>query len=148
MISGRNTVATINKYTIIKACPSDYGLQGNTYIIVSQIPDFLTLSPRPQEGATIQAHPNLQNQKFCSISPVGETSGPATLLPPTNVNDDDPKTSQDTINEPYWEEESPSPDKLLTLETDDPYTRQSICNLKFHQPIEAVVLTASSGIGV
>ena len=69
----RNTVATINKYTIIKASPSDFGLQDNTNIIVSHIPDFLSLSPRPQEGATIQAHPNLQNQKLRSISPVGET---------------------------------------------------------------------------
>ena len=51
-IPGRNTVATIKKYTIIKAPPSDFGLQDNTNIIVSHIPDFLTLSPRPQEGAT------------------------------------------------------------------------------------------------
>ena len=56
-IPGRNTVATINKYTIIKASPSDLGLQDTTIIIVSHIPDFLTLSRCPQEGDTIQAHP-------------------------------------------------------------------------------------------
>jgi len=45
-------------------------------------------------------------------------------------------------------EESKLPDKLLPLDNDVPYTRQSIRNLKFHQPIEAVVLKASSGISV
>ena len=48
LIPGRNTVATINKYTIIKASRSDFGLQDNTNIIVSHIPDFLTLSRPPQ----------------------------------------------------------------------------------------------------
>ena len=114
-IPGRNTVSTINKYTIIKAFPSDFGLQDNTNIIVSHIPDFLSISSSPQEGATIQAYPNLQNQKLCSISPVGETrknfGTPAALFPSTNVNDDDPITSQDTINEPYWEEETSSQEK-------------------------------------
>jgi len=152
-IPGRNTVATINKYTIIKASSSDFGLQDNTNIIVSHIPDFLSLSSRPQEGATIQAHPNLQNQKLCSISPVGETrkkfGTPAPLSPSIHVNDNDPITSQDTMNEPYWEEEdTSSQEKLLTLENDVPYTRQSIRNLKFHQPVAAVVLKASSGISV
>ena len=152
-IPGRNTVATINNYTIIKASPSDFGLQDNTNIIVSHIPDFLSLSSRPQEGATIQAHPNLQNQKLCSISPVGETrkkfGTPAPLSPSIHVNDNDPITSQDTMNEPYWEaEDTSSQEKLLTLENDVPYTRQSIRNLKFHQPVAAVVLKASSGISV
>jgi len=33
----------------------------------TNIPDFLNI-PRPQEGAMIQAHSNLQNGKLCSIS--------------------------------------------------------------------------------
>ena len=115
------------------------------------MPDFRSLSCH-QEGATIQAHLSLQNQILCSISPVGETrekfETPATLPPPTNVNDDDPTTSQQTINEPHWEAESQLLDKLLNLETDVSNTLQSIRNLKYHQPIEAVVLNASSGISV
>ena len=71
-IPGRNTVATINKYTIIKASSSDFGLQDNKNIIRSHIPDFLTISSSPHEGATVKANPNLQNQKLCSISPLAE----------------------------------------------------------------------------
>jgi hypothetical protein len=62
-IPGRNTVATIKKYTIIKASPSDFGLQDNKNIIRSHIPDFLTISSSPHECATVKANPNLQNQK-------------------------------------------------------------------------------------
>jgi len=38
--------------------------------------------------------------------------------------------------------------KLLTLDDDVPYTRQSIRNLKFYEPIKAVLLKAPSGISV
>jgi len=37
-IPGRNTVVIINKYSIIKARPSDFGFQENNNIIPSQIP--------------------------------------------------------------------------------------------------------------
>ena len=50
-IPGRNTVAIINKYTIIKAHPSDFGFQENKNIIPSHIPDFITLPYCPQEVA-------------------------------------------------------------------------------------------------
>jgi len=123
--------------TIIKASPSDFGSQDNTNIIVFHIPDFLTISPRPQEVATILADQNLRNKKLCSISPVGENrksfGTPATISPPTNINDDDPTTSQETIKN---HKESSLPDKLLTSNNDVSYTHQSIRNLKFQiQPI-------------
>jgi len=54
-IPGRNTVTTINKFTIIKASPNDFGLQDNMNIIKSRIPDFLTISLSPQKGA-IRSH--------------------------------------------------------------------------------------------
>ena len=46
-IPGRNTVAIINKYTIIKAPPSDFGFQKNKNIIPSHIPDFINLPLYP-----------------------------------------------------------------------------------------------------
>ena len=52
-----NTVATINKYIIIKASPSDFGLQENKKR--SHIPDFLIISSSPHEGATVTENPNL-----------------------------------------------------------------------------------------
>jgi len=51
---------------------------------------------------------------------------PGYSSPPTNINDDDPATSQEKINEPYWEEEPTLSDKLLTLDNDVPYARHSI----------------------
>ena len=84
-ISGRNTVVIINKYTIIKAHPTDFGFQDNNYIIPSHIPDFINLPSCPQEDADQNqegAKPslilsqegssphNFQNQKLCSISAV------------------------------------------------------------------------------
>ena len=50
-IPGRNNVAIMNKYTIIKASPSDFGLQDNKNIIPSHIPDFINLPSCSQEGA-------------------------------------------------------------------------------------------------
>ena len=50
-IPGRNNVAIINKYTIIKASPSDFGLQDNKNNIPSHIPDFINLPSCSQEGA-------------------------------------------------------------------------------------------------
>ena len=41
----------INKYTIIKASPSDLGLQDNKNIFPSHIPDFINLPSCSQEGA-------------------------------------------------------------------------------------------------
>ena len=66
-IPGRNTVATINKFTVIKASPSDFGFQPNNNIILSHIPDFIKSSRQPQEGD--QSNNKTQNQKLCSISP-------------------------------------------------------------------------------
>ena len=70
-IPGRNNVAIINKYTIIKASPSDFGRQDNKNIIPSHIPVFIKLlsccqegaqpkSIRPQEGAKPK---NIQTQE-------------------------------------------------------------------------------------
>ena len=147
-IPGRNTGATINKYTIIKASPSDFGFQDNKNIIMSHIPDFLQISSQPQEGATISARPNLQNQKLSSISPVAEKGkNSETPISPSSLDDIDPTTSDNIIEDPYWTEE-PSNDNLLTLDENPPYMRQSIRNLRFHQPVDAVVLKATSGIGV
>jgi len=50
-IPGQNTVVIINKYTIIKTHPRDFGFQENHYIISSNIPDFINLPSCPQEGA-------------------------------------------------------------------------------------------------
>ena len=83
-VPGRHTVVTINKYTVIKASASDFGLLPNTNIIESHIPDFLTIPSSLQEGAQISAHQDLQshegaasslipqNQKLCSDSPSQE----------------------------------------------------------------------------
>ena len=83
-IPGRHTVVTINKYTIIKASPSDFGFLPNTNIIATHIPDFLILPSSPQEGAKISVRQNLQTQegdqtvyqiqKLCSISPSEENN--------------------------------------------------------------------------
>ena len=43
-IPGRNNVAIINKYTIIKASPSDFGLQDNKIIKISSPPTYRTSS--------------------------------------------------------------------------------------------------------
>jgi hypothetical protein len=43
-------IATVNKYTVIKASPSDFGFQPNDNIILSHIPDFIKMK-HPQEGA-------------------------------------------------------------------------------------------------
>jgi hypothetical protein len=98
-IPGRNTVATINKYTIIKASPSDFGFQDNTNIIMSHIPDFLTIMSQPKEGATISASSDLQNQKLCSISPVAENDKNFQAPPP--LDNLDPTTSDNIIDDPY-----------------------------------------------
>ena len=75
---------TINKYTVIKASASDFGLLLITNIIESHFLDFLTRQSFPQEGAQISAHQDLQshegavsslippNQKLCSYSPSQE----------------------------------------------------------------------------
>ena len=52
-----------NKYTIIKASPSDFGFLPNTNIIATHIPDFLILPSSPQEGAKISVRQNLQTQE-------------------------------------------------------------------------------------
>ena len=152
-IPGRNTVATINKYTIIKASPSDFGLQDNKNIIRSHIPDFLTISFSPHEGATINANPNLQNKKLYSISPVAENEKKSKDLDSSSSSsipvDIDPIQGQEDISQPYWTEElTPSDDQTLTLDDDVPYTRQSIRNLRFHQPVAAIALKTASGISV
>jgi hypothetical protein len=176
-IPGRNNVAIINEYTIIKASPSDFGLQDDKNNIPSHIPDFINLpscsqegaqpkSIRPQEGATqtsIQTPEgaqlksimsqerstlhNSQNQKLCSISPVLENS--------KNSNPacfSEPSSLQD-IEDPYWydpdtQDEDNNTNTLLTLPDDIPYLRRSIRNLRYHQPIDAKVLKTTSGISV
>jgi hypothetical protein len=152
-IPGRNTVATINKYTIIKASPSDFGLQDNKNIIRSHIPDFLTISSSPHEGATVKVNPNLQNQKLCSISPLAENEKNSHGLDSSSSSsipvEIDPIQTQEDISQPYWTEElTPSDDRTLTLDDDVPYTRQSIRNLRFHQPVAAIALKVTSGISV
>ena len=84
-IPGQNTVATINKYTIIKASPIDFEFQDNINIIMSHIPDFLTISPLPQESPTILAHQNHRNQKkncaaFPPLGKLEKISGPWLLF--------------------------------------------------------------------
>jgi hypothetical protein len=66
-IPGRLTVAMINKFTIIKASPSDFGFLPNNNIVLSHIPDLIKSSRQPQEGD--QSTDKTQNQKLCSISP-------------------------------------------------------------------------------
>ena len=43
----------------------------------------------------------------------------------------------------YWQQ--PIDDKMLTISDDVPYLRQSTRNLRFHHPVDAVVLKATSG---
>jgi len=64
-IPGRNTVVIINKYTIIKAPPSDFGFQENNDIIPSHILDFINLPSCPQESA----EQNQEGAKLTSILP-------------------------------------------------------------------------------
>ena len=53
------------------------------------------------------------------------------------------------MGEPYWTEQmTPKEDIILTLDEDIPYTRHSIRNLRFHQPIQPVAVKAVSGISV
>ena len=57
--------------------------------------------------------------------------------------------TQEDISQPYWTEELTPPDDLaLILDNDVQYTRQFIRNLRFHQPISAIALNATSGISV
>ena len=81
-IPGRNNVVIINKYTIIKASPKNFGLEDNKNMIPSHIPDFINLpscsqegaqwkSIRPQEGPAEINYVSIefitaQNQKLCS----------------------------------------------------------------------------------
>ena len=46
----------------------------------------------------------------------------------------------------YWKQ--PIDEELLTIFDDVPYLRQSTQNLRFHHPVDAVVLKATSGIRV
>jgi hypothetical protein len=109
----------------------------------------------PQEGAKptlIQSQAgsplhNFQNQKLCSISPVLENSknGNTTQFPELSTLED--------IEDPYWydihdQEDVEDKNTLETLPYDVPYLRLSIRNLRYHQPIDAKVLKATSGISV
>jgi hypothetical protein len=125
-IPGRHTIVTINKYTIIKASPSDFGFEPNNNIIPSHIPDFIPLPSQSQEGAT-----NLPPQE--GANPLAEIPPTASIPIPTI---EDNVTLNDT------------PDNLLIVSEDVPYLRRSTRNLRFHQPIDATVLKATSGISV
>jgi hypothetical protein len=136
-IPGRNTVFTINKYTIIKASPSDFGFQPNVNIILSHIPDFLNISYHPQEGANITATQNLPIQQ-------GESA-----IPPFSPNADTlSMPAQDIDDNQYEYEYKSSEDNLLTIADDVPYLRRSVRNLRYHQPVEVTALKAASGISV
>jgi hypothetical protein len=57
------------------------------------------------------------------------------------------------IKDPYWydindQEDVEDKNILETLPDDVPYLRRSIRNLRYHQPIDAKVLKATSGISV
>jgi len=162
-IPGRNTVATINKFTVIKASPSDFGFQPNNNIILSHIPDFIKSYRQPQEGD--QSNDKTQNQKLCSISPSkknGKNGNPS--LPSFSPNSPSPLTniqaaidSNDLDNtspaviptdsnnneSDYWQQ--PIDDDLLTISEDIPYLRQSTRNLRFHHPVQAVALKPPLG---
>jgi hypothetical protein len=143
-VPGRHTVVTINKYTVIKASASDFGLLPNTNIIESHIPDFLTIPSSLQEGAQISAHQDLQshegaasslipqNQKLCSDSPSQENQ----------------KKLSPTTSDYIIALTPPNHDQLLPLPDDTPYLRRSVRNLRFHQPVDVRVLKVSSGISV
>jgi hypothetical protein len=147
-IPGRHTVVTINKYTIIKASPSDFGFLPNPNIIASHIPDFLTLPSSPQEGAQISVHQNLQTQegdkrisqiqKLCSVSPSEENG---------NKNDSSPDIDS-TLPEESQPYDQTHQDSLLTIPDDNPYLRRSVRNLRYHQPVDIRVLKVSSGISI
>jgi hypothetical protein len=143
-IPGRNTVVVINKYTVIKASPSDYGFQSNTNIIPSHIPDFLTLSSQAQEGATLKSHQSLQCNDMAIVS---TKEGDLNVVPDNIYNNDlddiEPIYQYDNDHNTYSNEEN-----LLTLPDDVPYLRRSIRQLRYHQPIDAVALKTSSGISV
>ena len=64
-------------------------------------------------------------------------STPTTCVQPTDSNNN---TSD------YWQQ--PIDDDLLTISEDIPYLRQSTRNLRFHHPVDAVALKATSGISV
>ena len=90
---------------------------------------------------------NFQNQKLCSISPVLENSkifNPAEFPEVSTLED---------IEDPYWydinnQEDVEDKNTLITLPDDVPYLRRSIRNLRYHQPIDAKVLKATSGVSV
>ena len=125
-IPGRHTIVTINKYTIIKASPSDFGFEPNNNIIPSHIPDFIPLPSQSQEGAT-------------SLPPQ-EGANPLAEIPPTASIPIPTIEDNVTLND--------TPDNLLIVSEDVPYLRRSTRNLRFHQPIDATVLKATSGISV
>ena len=53
------------------------------------------------------------------------------------------------MGEPYWiEQQTRKEDISLTLDDDIPYTRRSIRNLHFHQPVQEVAVKAVSGISI
>ena len=59
----------------------------------------------------ITSHRNLQIQKLCSISPVDEIEknlpSPIPQASDPHLDETDPITTQDVMDEPYWTEQSP-----------------------------------------
>jgi hypothetical protein len=156
-IPGRNTVATINKFTVIKTYPSDFGFQPNDNIILSHISEFIQSYRQPREGD--QSTGKTQNQKLCSMrtppppwvspnSPLTSTNIPADI-DSNDLEDASPAVAPTNSNNntlDYWQQ--PIDDELLTISDEVPYLRQSIRNLRFHYPVDAVILKATSCITV
>ena len=85
-IPGRNTVATINKYTIIKVSPSDFGLQDNTNIIVSHITYlisflYLPVLKRVPRSKLVQIFKIKNYAAFPPLAKLEKNSGPRLLSP-------------------------------------------------------------------
>ena len=102
---------------------------------------ILTIFSSPKDGATITQ--NHQIQKMCSVSPVGEIE--KNMPPPISqaIGNPNPVTTQDVMDEPYWiEQPTQKEDISLTLDDDIPYTRRSIRNCRFHQPIQTIAMKA------
>ena len=70
----------MNKYTIIKASPSDFGLQDNKNNTPSHIPDFINLPSCSQEGAQPKSIRPQEGATQTSIQ-TSEGAQPKSLMP-------------------------------------------------------------------